>query len=516
MATPKRVWSSKKTVWEWKKWVWKVWDEIATYDGTWKKAEWQLTVYGNSWENLSWDDKLEVYDSSSATEIGTVEENQWGWWDVPCTDIWLISGLDISIKIGETKLIWHAQPTPYEPIPCTVNLIGVWNFEWILSITVWEKNEYWYPIYATWVGAGSVEVQIQDTLTWVISWNSIGVTCAWVYGWVEIDVNQSDLAPTVWNTWTIKIINMPWAFTMSWSPEWVCSTSEVDQASSSIIYTAETEWDCTFTITDNTDNANTASCSISVQPDVWMAIIFESSESQSGSAELEYQDTWETPTWYLPEATCFCKLVWFEWIIEPDMNVSFQYLDEWTGTHTPTGLYLSSQDSEAEYPYCVMWEVSTSIFSWWDGYAPVDVIYTDPNTQEETQLWTLEAFAMPTTILWSDIQDIELTQNGSTWTWTTTPFWIDWAYIDPEAQMDFRYEDWEGNEIDFVAAQVQANDDASTMDEFPWLIEVTVDWDAAEQEGITLDDSYAITVIMLRSYDDSFIDNIPCTFPASE
>lgn len=198
------------------------------------------------------------------------------------------------------------------------------------------------------------------------------------------------------------------------------------------------------------------------------------------------------------------------------MNVSFQYLDEWTGTHTPTGLYLSLQDSEAEYPYCVMWEVSTSIFSGWDGYAPVDVIYTDPNTQEETQLWTLEARAMPTTILWSDIQDIELTQNGSTWAWTTTPFWIDWAYIDPETQLNFRYEDWEGNEIDFVAAQVQSNGDPSTMDDFPWMIEVTVDWDAAEQEGITLDDSYAITVIMLRSYDDSFMDIIPCTFPASE
>jgi hypothetical protein len=36
------------------------------------------------------------------------------------------------------------------------------------------------------------------------------------------------------------------------------------------------------------------------------------------------------------------------------MNISFQYLDEGTGEHTPTDLYLSLQDSEAEYPYCVM------------------------------------------------------------------------------------------------------------------------------------------------------------------
>lgn len=413
MTTPKRVWSNKKTVWDWKKWVWKVWDEIATYDWTWKKAEWQLTVYGNSWENLSWDDKLEVYDSSSATEIGTVDENQgWGW------------------------------------------------------------------------------------------------------EWVSIDEAQSDLNPTIWNEWTIKINNMPWVFTMSWSPEWICSVSEIDQANSSIIYVTEAVWDCTFTITDNTDNSNTASCNISVQPDMWMAIIFESSEDQTGNADLEYLDTWETPTWYLPEATCFCKLVWFDGITEPDMNVSFQYLNEWTGERTPTDLYLGLYDSEAEYPYCVMWEISTSFFSWWDDAAQVDVLYTAD--WDEIYLGTLYINAMPTLIVRSDIQDIELTQNGSTWTWTTPPFWFDWAYIDPETQLNFRYEDWEGNELDFVTATLQANDDPSTMDNFPWLIEVAVDWDAAEQEGITLDDNYAINVVMLRSYDDFNIDTIPCAFPASE
>lgn len=517
MATPKRVWSNKKTVWEWKKWVWKVWDEIATYDWTWSKAEWQLTVYGNSWENLSWDDKLEVYDSSSATEIGTVEENQgWGW-DVPCTAIWfnILAG---SIKIGETKIIWYAQPEPYEPAPATVNLIAIWSYEWVLSITVWEKDENWYPVTATWLSAGTATVSIQDTLTGTTSINAASVSCAGVYGWVEIDEAQSDLNPTVWNNWTIKINNMPWAFTMSWSPEWICTVSEVDQANSSIIYTAEAEWDCTFTITDNTDNRNTASCNISVQPGMWMAIIFESTESQDDSADLEYQDTWETPTWYLPEATCFCKLVWFEGITDPDMNISFQYLNEWTGECTPTDLYLSLQDSEAEYPYCVMWEISTSIFSWWYGSAPVDVIYTDPNNidQPETYLWTLEVFAMPTTILCSDALEIEFTQSGSTWAGTTPPLWFDWAPIDPETQINFRYEDWEGSELDFVTATLQANDDASTMDEYPWLIEVTVDWDAAEQEGITLDDNYNITVHILRSYDDFEIDSIRCRFPASE
>jgi hypothetical protein len=163
-----------------------------------------------------------------------------------------------------------------------------------------------------------------------------------------------------------------------------------------------------------------------------------------------------------------------------------------------------------------MWEVSTSIFSWWDGAMPVDVIYTDPNTQEETKLWTLEANAMPTTILCSDALEIEFTQSGSTWECSTSPLWFDWAPIDPETQINFRCEDWEGNEPDFVTVQIQANEDSSTMDEYPWLIEVTVDWDAAEQEGITLDDNYDITVHILRSYDDFEIDSIRCRFPASE
>ena len=514
MATPKRVWSNKKTVCDWKKWVWKVWNEIATYDWTWSKAEWQLTVYGNSWENLSWDDKLEVYDSSSATEIGTVEENQWwGWWDVQCESIRAHSSIR-TVKKWQTKTIGDIKCAPNN---CTVNLVPTWTYEWIATLDFEDKGDGLFYIKATWIDYWNVEFAVTDTISG-LSTDSMSFTVAWRTDQVEIDVAQSDLNPTVWNNWTIKINNMPWVFTMSWRPDWVCSVSEIDQANSSIIYTAETEWDCTFTITDNTDNANTASCSISVQPEMWMAIIFESSESQYGSADLEYQDTWETPTWYLPEATCFCKLVWFEGITDPDMNISFQYLDEWAGTHTPTDLYLSLQDIEAEYSYCVMWEVSTSIFSWWDGAIPVDVIYTDPNNidQPETYLWTLEIFAMTTNIMWSDSQDIELTQNGSTWTGITPPFWFGWAPIDPETQINFTYEDWEGNQLDFVTAQVQANDDASTMDDFPWLIEVTVDWDAAAQEGITLDDSYAITVIMLRSYDDQNIDSISCTLSSEE
>lgn len=95
MTTPKRVWSNKKTVWEWKKWVWKVWDEIATYDGTWSKAEWQLSTYWTSRENLSDSDNLQVYDSSSATEIWTVAENQW--WDTPT----LVINDELSETTGE-------------------------------------------------------------------------------------------------------------------------------------------------------------------------------------------------------------------------------------------------------------------------------------------------------------------------------------------------------------------------------------------------------------------------------
>lgn len=170
MTTPKRVWSNKKTVWEWKKWVWKVWDEIATYDGTWSKAEWQLSTYWTSWENLSDSDNLQVYDSSSATEIWTVAENQWG--DTPT--------LTINDELSDTTGTVGWQVTVY--------FSTTWN-PWILysddpdiltvvdtDTTGWEwwTNKVTYSVGGTW----TTTVTITATKNGQAVSDSIQITCS--------------------------------------------------------------------------------------------------------------------------------------------------------------------------------------------------------------------------------------------------------------------------------------------------------------------------------------------------
>lgn len=483
MATPKRVWSNKKTVWEWKKWVWKVWDELATYDWTWSKAEWQLTVYGNSWENLSWDDKLEVYDSSSATEIGTVDENQWGWWDVPCTAIWFNILAD-SIKIGETKIIWYAQPEPYEPVPATVNLIAIWSYEWILSITIWPKGEFWYPVTATWLSAGTATVSIQDTLTGITSINAASVSCAGVYGWVEIDEAQSDLNPTVWNTWTIKINNMPWAFTMSWSPDWICTVSEIDQANSSIIYTAETEWDCTFTITDNTDNRNTASCNISVQPEPLAvpSLIFNGAEEGHENemwTDVSYYpaDQGADAYWYIPNPILF-KLEWLDPSVEDaEWHISIQT------TESQPLEFIAELFEDVDRPYQITGStmIDQLVFTNEQDEVACNVIWNDLDAGTETVIWTLTlTISIPEITHPNDDQNIQLTNDGDNYTWSWLFIAIDGSTgntIDTNITPLLMYYDeavGEGQEAYVGLVQIVANEDSSTMGDYPYVLEVSI------------------------------------------
>ena len=512
MTTPKRVWSNKKTVWDWKKWVWKVWDKIATYDWTWSKAEWQLTVYGNSWENLSWDDKLEVYDSSSATEIGTVEENQGWWWDVPCTAIWfnILAG---SIKIGETKIIWYAQPEPYEPAPATVNLIATWSYEWILSITVWEKDENWYPVTATWLSAGTATVSIQDTLTGTTSINAASVSCAGVYWWVEIDEAQSDLNPTVWNNWTIKLNNMPWVFTMSWSPDWICSVSEVDQANSSIIYTAEAEWDCTFTITDNTDSANTASCSISVHPEPLAvpSLIFNGAEEGSeneGWADVAYypSDQGDDGYWYLSSPQYF-KLEW----LDPSVEDAAWHIRLQT-TEDVALDFVAEETEDADRPYQINGSTMIDQLVFTDEQQEVacNVIWDDWDAETETVIWTLTlTFTPPDINHLNDDQNIQLTDDGNdyTWSWVFIPVdnlmgeTIDSSYLTPVL---YYYDEavGDGQEAYVGAVQIVANEDSSTMSDYPYVLEVTI-----PTSDITPPtwDNYYYVIIQRAPWGDSYL-----------
>lgn len=160
MRQPKRVWSNNKTVWDGKKSVWLQDWELKTYDWTWEKAEWQLSVYWNTWSNLSDDDELQVYDSSSATEIGTVEENQ-----------------------GD-----EPQPVPPTPEPESYTFtINVENLPEGASID-WEDFPMILDIPSWWSfngccnsheGDGDLNVTIYDTPDWSSEWvpSDVNITC---------------------------------------------------------------------------------------------------------------------------------------------------------------------------------------------------------------------------------------------------------------------------------------------------------------------------------------------------
>lgn len=247
MATPKRVWSNKKTVWEWKKWVWKVWDEIATYDWTWSKAEWQLTVYWNSWENLSWDDKLEVYDSSSATEIGTVEENQGGW----AIHVESISNVPESLSLmtdAQGTFTFNYSPTdataPDEDIAFERDETFVWMAEWefndgTCTVLIQTGNTAW-----DWF----VEIHLGESVT------TIPVSVSYP-DTISINTTLTATQVEVWQLAQIYFIAND-AFTIGDTSQWLSNTELVSESWEwyNYIYkgTVIASWERTFTITWNT------------------------------------------------------------------------------------------------------------------------------------------------------------------------------------------------------------------------------------------------------------------------
>lgn len=80
MWQPKRVWSNKKIVRQGKKQVWLIWEELMTYEGSWKAIDpdLPLEVYKKGRIDLQGTDKLQVYDNS-IEEIGTVDDYIKGW-----------------------------------------------------------------------------------------------------------------------------------------------------------------------------------------------------------------------------------------------------------------------------------------------------------------------------------------------------------------------------------------------------------------------------------------------------
>lgn len=74
MATPKRVWSNKKTVRDGHKSVWLEDWQLKTFDWAWETAWENLSVYGSEWTALPENAELQTYDSTTPEEIWTPED----------------------------------------------------------------------------------------------------------------------------------------------------------------------------------------------------------------------------------------------------------------------------------------------------------------------------------------------------------------------------------------------------------------------------------------------------------
>lgn len=59
--------------------MWLVWEELMTYDSSWKPVDTDLPlkVYDNSWEELDWSDELQIYDTEWK-DIWSVDDYMWG------------------------------------------------------------------------------------------------------------------------------------------------------------------------------------------------------------------------------------------------------------------------------------------------------------------------------------------------------------------------------------------------------------------------------------------------------
>ena len=73
MTLPKRVWSNKKLCYSGKKPMWEKDDKLGVYNPQFTEIETGQT-YVDRWETMEWTDTLQVYDSLTPTEIGTLED----------------------------------------------------------------------------------------------------------------------------------------------------------------------------------------------------------------------------------------------------------------------------------------------------------------------------------------------------------------------------------------------------------------------------------------------------------
>lgn len=227
MATPKRVWSNKKTVRDGHKSVWLEDWQLKTFDWTWETAWENLSVYGSEWTALPEDAELQTYDSTTPEEIWTPEDG------VEAT--YKFKNYDGTVlKTGKIKDGWTPVPPTDPTREATAQYTYTFN-GWSPSVGPIYKNTEYTATYTSTVNQYTITF-VDDDGTTVLDEQTLDYWATPVY---------AGETPT-------KEATQQYTYTFSgWTP---AITTVTEDATYTATYTAEaivTQKSLTFTSYDN-------------------------------------------------------------------------------------------------------------------------------------------------------------------------------------------------------------------------------------------------------------------------
>ena len=152
--------------------VWLVDEKLQTFDKDWEEVDSDATLetYSNNWEELESDAELYVYDSLEGTDIGSVEDYQWGW-EWPFTIVWknydgTVLETDEGVVKDTTPTYDGATPTKPATAEYTYTFTG-----WSPEVKPAKKDQTYTAQFKA--------VPIPPTPTYTITWEDYdGTTLA--------------------------------------------------------------------------------------------------------------------------------------------------------------------------------------------------------------------------------------------------------------------------------------------------------------------------------------------------